>query len=1005
MNKEIALKILEINKNDNLSYEEKIRHMENIAGTGIETHTNINTGGTYGKRNCYILEAYKFLKNYKSREWISSKADIIIKQNEEPIKFTILTKDNKELEYVLYNSDQIEKYDVNSLLNINISRRTLNCLLRFGIDTIEKLKNCDLEKIKMGKNIGKVTIKEIINILKEYTDIEIDEEKLLSDYSGSNIVKADIDSKANLKKYLLIILNNECNNFYKDRNNEIFKLRYGLINNEILTLEALGNSFEISRERIRQIISRIIKRLKGKCKREYNQGNHNAFSLLYNYLQTIKDFLLSNSKENYLAQQFIDKFLTKEFENNNLIYLDLINQLCSTDFKVMQSKEVISNSVSENMDIKKAILACIREFSGKYGRGGIAKILKGSTGLKENDHNNDSINSKYYGLFKQLTLSYITSEIDELIKNEMLVTTKVSFGRPILKINPKYENEIDSIAENIILNDTNETNDDENILRVLYLIKQKKNVFITGHAGTGKSYILSKLKEKIPKLVITSTTGIAAVNVKGQTIHSWAGIGICNRPIEQTVEKILKKSSVKNQIQKCKILAIDEISMLDIKTFEYVDSVLRQVRSCDEPFGGIQVLFIGDFFQLPPVEKNENSAQKYCFESKLWENLDLYTVLLTKNYRQNEENLITALSNMRTNSLTDADVKLLKTRECKENIDTQNALHIFATNQEADNYNNMKFNKINSKEYKLYAIDGVYKGEKLIENPTNLREENILKRIDVVCSAEKSISLKIGVRVMLLINYDFEKGLINGSCGEVKEISEDYILVYFDNGQCAKITRHDFEFYNNEKLIALRRQFPLRLAYGITIHKSQGMSLDKLVVDCSRIFEKGQAYVALSRIKTLNGLYLHNFNPAKVMVDNTVVEFYKNLKIFDKKVELTENINISQQQKENSLDNKLEDESIEYYVDKIKNIILENNRWIEIFEIAEILGVNRHKKLVEDESNSTIAHLINRRLKKEGFITKRINYDKGYSIVVAPPGFSTDNIPEEIQVSSYKNRK
>lgn len=1004
MNKEIALKILEINKNDNLSYEEKISQMENIAGTGIETHTNINTGGTYGKRNCYILEAYKFLKNYKSREWISSKADIIIKQKEEPIKFTILTKDNKELEYVLYNSDQIEKYDENSLLSINISRKTLNCLLRFGIDTIEKLKNCDLEKIKMGKNIGKATIKEIINILKEYTDIEIDEEKLLSCYSDSNIVKADIDSKTNLKKYLLIILNNEYNNFYKDRNNEIFKLRYGLINNEILTLENIGDSFEISRERVRQIISRIIKRVKGKCKREYNQGNQNTFSLLYNYLQTIKDFLLSNSKDNYLTQHFIDKFLTKEFENNNLIYIDLINQLCGTDFKVMQSKEIISSNVSENIDIKKAILACIREFSGKYGRGGIAKILKGSTGLKENDHNNASINSKYYGLFKQLTLSYITSEIDELIKNEMLVTTKVSFGKPILKINPKYENKIDSIAENIIPNNIIET-DDENILRVLYLIKQKKNVFITGHAGTGKSYILSKLKERIPKLVITSTTGIAAVNVKGQTLHSWAGIGICNTSIEQTVDKILKRSSIKNQIQKCKILAIDEISMLDIKTFEYVDAVLKKVRNCEKPFGGIQIIFIGDFFQLPPVEKKEDVNQKYCFESNLWNDLDLYTVLLTKNYRQNEENLITALSNMRTNSLTDADIKLLKTKECKENIYTQNTLHIFATNQEADNYNNMKFSKINSEEYKLYAIDGVYKGEKLVENPTNLREENILKRIDVVCSAEKSISLKIGVRVMLLINIDFEKGLINGSCGEVREINSDYILVYFDNGQSAKITRHDFEFYNNEKLIALRRQFPLRLAYGITIHKSQGMSLDKLVVDCSRIFEKGQAYVALSRIKTLNGLYLRNFNPAKVMVDNTVVEFYKNLKIFNQKIELTENINTPNYQKESiSIDNT-EDKSIEYYVEKIKNIILENNRWIEIFEIAEMLGVNRHKKLVEDDSNSTIAHLINRRLKREGFITKRINYDKGYSILVAPPGFSTDNIPQKIQLSSYKNRK
>ena len=583
----------------------------------------------------------------------------------------------------------------------------------------------------------------------------------------------------------------------------------------------------------------------------------------------------------------------------------------------------------------------------------------------------------------------------------MLVTTKVSFGRPILKINPKYENEIDSIAENTIPNDINETNDDENILRVLYLIKQKKNVFITGHAGTGKSYILSKLKERIPKLVITSTTGIAAVNVKGQTLHSWAGIGICNTSIEQAVDKILKRSSVKNQIQKCKILAIDEISMLDIKTFEYVDAVLKQVRNSEKPFGGIQVIFIGDFFQLPPVEKKEDVNQKYCFELNLWKDLDLYSVLLTKNYRQNEENLITALSNMRTNSLTDADIKLLKTRECKENIDTQNALHIFATNQEADNYNNMKFSKINSEEYKLFAFDGVYKGEKLVENPTNLREENILKRIDVVCSAEKSISLKIGVRVMLLINLDFEKGLINGSCGEVREINSDYILVYFDNGQSTKITRHDFEFYNNEKLIALRRQFPLRLAYGITIHKSQGMSLEKLVVDCSRIFEKGQAYVALSRIKTLNGLYLRNFNPAKVMVDNTVVEFYKNLKIFDQKIELAENINTPNYQKESISIDSTEDKSIEYYVDKIKNIILENNRWIEIFEIAEMLGVDRHKKLVETDSNSTIAHLINRRLKKEGFLTKRINYDKDYSIVVAPSGFSTDTI----QVSSYKNRK
>ena len=845
MDKDIALEILKINNDDSLTYGEKISQIENIAGENIEAHKNIQTGKTYGKRNCYILEAYRFLNNFGSREWLSSECKIKRKQNNKPIEFFILTKDNVRIKYSLYNSDQIAEYLERYLFNINISKATLNYLLKIGIDSIEKLENYDLEKLKNGKNIDRSIIKEIIDILKRYTGKEFNEEEILSDK-----------------------------------------------------------------------ISKMIQ-----------------------------------SKE----------FLTKD------------------------------NIYDRNKKIKKAILACIREFNGKYGRSGIAKILKGSQGLKENEHNNDSLNSEFYGMFKQLTLSYITSEINELINNDMLMTTKVSFGRPVLKINPKYNDDIESFSENIQEKMVKKESNNEDIIRVLYLIKQHKNIFITGHAGTGKSYILSKLKEKIPKLVITSTTGIAAVNVKGQTLHSWSGVGICNTTIEKTVEKILSKSSLKNQIQKCKILAIDEISMLDIKTFEYVDAVLKRVRECNEPFGGIQVIFIGDFFQLPPVEKNEN--QKYCFESNIWKDLDLYTILLTKNYRQNEENLITALSNMRTNSLTQEDIRLLKTRECQENDNTQNVLHIFATNFEADNYNSIKFKKVNSKEYKLYAIDGVYRGEKLVEKPSNIREENILKRIDVVCSAEKSISLKIGVRVMLLINLDFEKGLINGSCGEVKDINEDYILVNFDNGQTAKITKHDFEFYNNEKLIALRRQFPLRLAYGITIHKSQGMSLDKLVVDCSRIFEKGQAYVALSRIKTLDGLYLYNFSPAKVMVDDTVVYFYKNLKIFDEEVENME-INTTDSDEIPEIKNHSgEDEAIEYYIDKIRKIILENNRWIEVVEIAKILGVNRHKKLIENEHNSTIAQLIIRRLKREGFVTKRINHDNDYTILVAPPGFEIDSIP------------
>ncbi|MBR6162823.1 AAA family ATPase [bacterium] len=822
MNKETALKILEINDNKNLSYEEKISQMEELFKEDIEAHYSLKTGKAFGKRNCFILEAFSSLYNFKSKFWISSEENPEIKQNEKPTEYEIITQASKTIKYSLYNYDQ--------------------------------LSDDYREKIKESNN-------------KTEKENPIEENLIISDTPENY-------DNYNLKDYLLSIFNKEV---YNIRNNQIFKFRYGFEDNQIHTLEDAGNRYNISRERVRQITTKIIKRIKFRCKTAKRRNLFNIFLSLYYYLETLKKDLMHNSQNNYINQEYADKILTREFGVNDSIYLHLINNLCDTCF-VIQKEEKSFSVFIKNCNIKKAILACIEEFSGQYGISGIAKILKGSK-LKDNYRNNNSKNSKYYGVFKQMTLSSITSEINELLKDEMLVSSKVSFGLPVLKINPEYKEKIDCFPEEKpVVND----NDDENIKRVLYLIKQNKNLFITGHAGTGKSYILSKLKEKIPSLVITSTTGIAAVNVKGQTLHSWAGVGICNLPINTIVSKILRKAQVKNKIQKCKILAVDEISMLNIKTFEYVDAVLRQVRNCDEPFGGIQVIFIGDFFQLPPVEKNEIVLQKYCFESPLWEALDLKTVLLTKNYRQNEENLITALSNMRTNSLTQEDIALLRTRESRENDDT--ALHIFATNLEADNYNNLKFRAIKSKEYKLIAIDGVYKGTKLIETPTTEWEETLLKRIDVVCSAEKSISLKIGARVILLINFDFKKGLINGSCGEVKEINDNYILIRFDNGQTEQIPKHDFEFYNNDKLIALRRQFPLKLAYGITIHKSQGMSLDKLVVDCSRIFEKGQAYVALSRIRTLNGLYLKNFSPAKVMVDNTVVEFYKNLKIFDEEI-------------------------------------------------------------------------------------------------------------------------
>ena len=448
--------------------------------------------------------------------------------------------------------------------------------------------------------------------------------------------------------------------------------------------------------------------------------------------------------------------------------------------------------------------------------------------------------------------------------------------------------------------------DSEEYKKVLSLLQSGYNVFLTGYAGTGKSYILNKLKQKLNKsLTITSTTGIAAVNVKGQTLHSWAGVGVCKNPVHKTIANIHTRPSVYKQIRSCEILAIDEISMLNIETFEYVDEVLKIIRESVQPFGGIQVLFIGDFYQLPPVEKNELAEyslfdeetfapqRRFCFESPLWEDFNLKTVILKQNYRQSEKDFMKALSDMRTNMLDDDDVELLMSRET--NLDTYetNILHIFSTNSEADRYNAAKFSMIDEPVRIFKATDGVYRGKKLVYNDFSDKEKYILENFGKNCRAEKEIALKLGARVMLLINTDFNKGLINGSCGTIQRFNENTITVKFDNDVTADIPKNTFEYYYHDKLTAERIQFPLKLAYGITIHKSQGMTLDRLVVDCSRIFERGQAYVAMSRVKTLDGLYLKAFSKDKVMVDEKVADFYENLtetEFYNMKTQLQLNI-------------------------------------------------------------------------------------------------------------------
>lgn len=554
-------------------------------------------------------------------------------------------------------------------------------------------------------------------------------------------------------------------------------------------------------------------------------------------------------------------------------------------------KVTLVDSVPENED---TILQCIKDIILKRNDWMEIDEIAAIFGVERNKQ-----------LFRAGHNSTIAQLINRFLKKQGFKTQKVEFkdesysiwvcapGVPDDNLDNLLKNKYDSdftIIEKkqktgltkvkAVIEEILEDKDNEYLNKITKLINKGENLFITGYAGTGKSYILNKLKHRF-KIDVTSTTGLAAVNVQGQTIHSWAGVGICNKPVNLAVENILKRSTLRKQISNCNILAIDEISMLDAKTFDYIDSVIRIVRDDERPFGGIQVLLFGDFFQLPPVQK-ENG---FCFNSDHWNELNLKTVFLEKIYRQKDESFIRALSNMRVNNLTEDDIKLLCSREVNYNTYDSDILHIFSTNREADNYNNFKFNALKNPVHTFNSVDKIYKKKSIIEINKDIPNKGLTKfdlitweMFDKYCKAPQVLELKESCKVMLLKNHNFAKGLINGSCGTVLKIDENAILVKFDNGVEEIIPIHTFEYYRDGDLVATRDQYPLRLAYGITIHKSQGMTLDKLVIDCKRIFECGQAYVALSRVQSIEGLYLRSFNPDKVAVNEEVIDFYDSLR-------------------------------------------------------------------------------------------------------------------------------
>lgn len=442
-------------------------------------------------------------------------------------------------------------------------------------------------------------------------------------------------------------------------------------------------------------------------------------------------------------------------------------------------------------------------------------------------------------------------------------------------------------------------NDGNIISDVINLIDDGNNLFITGGGGVGKSYLLNKLKEHYKdELALTSTTGISALNIGGQTLHSWSYVGICDKPIDETVSKIYRNPIAYKKIILAEKLAIDEISMLDNLTIDYISEVLKKIRENDKPFGGIQIILVGDFFQLPPVGLERVAGKDFCFKSDTWKDLNLTTVYLKKVHRQTEIEYINALNNIRVGKTNIDDLKVFYKRDMKpESTLTKNLLQIFPTNASADAYNKNCFNEIDSEPHLFVSTDYLYtyendKGKKLVfdvksKKEFSIADFNCMKNFDRDCKALRRLELKVGCRVMLLKNLDVEGGLVNGSCGTVSNIIKNdadnkEVVVKFDNGLELTIEPTEFTYNQDGKVKIERVQIPLILAYAVTVHKSQGMTFDNLVVNMDRIFDYGQAYVALSRTKTLEGLILNGFNHNLIAANDDVIEFYNLLENSDK---------------------------------------------------------------------------------------------------------------------------
>jgi ATP-dependent DNA helicase PIF1 len=428
--------------------------------------------------------------------------------------------------------------------------------------------------------------------------------------------------------------------------------------------------------------------------------------------------------------------------------------------------------------------------------------------------------------------------------------------------------------------------------------KNRENVFITGPGGTGKTYLIKQIvkhaKENEKAFRVTALTGCAAILLESgaTTLHAFSGIGLATGSMQQVVDRVVKNRYKKANWQKIELLIVDEVSMMSLKLLKILDKIGRKVKKeYTKPFGGIQVIFSGDFYQLPPVgDENDPETIQFCFETPLWDEIFPIEnqIQLTSIFRQNDQQYVKILNGLRVGKITKNGISCLSNR-VKEPVDINfKPTTILPKRRDADAINRRELDKLDNKTEKIYRTAPVLEEDLCLtkEQYQNLdlftskereyEREYLIENI----MAEREIKLRIGAMVMCVINLNIESDtpIINGSQGKIIDFVDKYPLIEFTNGSKQVISPH---IWQSERLPGIAiKQLPLIYAWAITIHKAQGLTLEHAVMDIgANIFECGQTYVALSRVKSLEGLYLKSFDYNKIKINKKVQLYYNRLDI------------------------------------------------------------------------------------------------------------------------------